>query len=228
MKRSGGRIVARQARSPGTRPGSKPFTVSARSALEAAPRRSGAQLVDEPQVAELAVHVGEAAVERAAARAAGRGERRRDRRSPPSACRCASSDRARRRRRRRCAPARARGGARSSRLVSRKWPRWLTAKVSSKPSAESCGPVVICRPALQTSARSGRSRASISCANARTDAERAEVEPHLRGRAGAALARDAPHGRGRRRPVAARDQHVPARRARARARTRSRSPNCRR
>ena len=44
----------------------------------------------------------------------------------------------------------------------------------------SCGPRIICRPALQTSARSGRSRAAISRANSRTDASEPEVEPQLR------------------------------------------------
>jgi hypothetical protein len=69
------RVVARQ---PGTGDEARIVAVhDQRSATFVETRRRDAalQLVDEPQVAELAVHVGEPAVEGVAARTAGRGER---------------------------------------------------------------------------------------------------------------------------------------------------------
>ena len=59
----------------------------------------------------------------------------------------------------------------SSRLVSKKWPRWFTAKVASKPSRLRTGPRANCRPALQTSALRDRPRRSISRASVRTEVE---------------------------------------------------------
>lgn len=63
----------------------------------------------------------------------------------------------------------------SSSLTSRKWPRWLTPNVDSKPSAVLVMVVPACIPALQTRACSGGTwpdltRPVSSVANARTEA----------------------------------------------------------